>query len=66
MNKDKARWGIYALAGVYLLHLAYEMFQQLSTAGSDRIIMIVFIVLFVIIGIGLIGLSLLHMWKRKS
>ena len=51
MNRDKARFAIYALGGVYLLYLAWELLQNLSTAGSEKPLMIVFMILFALIGV---------------
>jgi hypothetical protein len=64
--KDKARPAIYTMAGIYLLTLAYEMFQQLSDAGSEKIIMIVFMVFFVIAGIGIAAFGIRSMWKNNK
>lgn len=66
--KDKGRMAIYSLAGVYLLYLAYEMFRAISSsAGSEKVIMIVFSVLFAVIGAGAIlwsGWNAYKMFKK--
>ncbi len=49
-NRNRARFVIYALAGAYLLYLAWQLFQGLEDAGSDRTIMIVAIIAFTLIG----------------
>ena len=40
--KKNARLAIYAMAGFYLLTLAYQMFRAISTShGNEQLIMIV-------------------------
>ena len=55
MNRDKARVAVYALGGVYLLYLAWQLFSELPTAGSEKPLMIVFTIFFAIVGAGLAG-----------
>ena len=53
-SRNKGRMAIYAMAGFYLLYLAKDMFQAiLTSSGNEKILMIVFTVLFVIAGAGL-------------
>ena len=63
MNRDKARVAVYALGGMYLLYLAWQMFGELATAGSEKPLMIVFIIFFAIVGAGLAGWGLYSSWK---
>ena len=63
MNRDKARIAVYALGGLYLLYLAWQMFQGLPTAGSEKTLMIGFMIFFTIIGAGLAGWGLYSGWK---
>ena len=58
MNRDKARVAVYALGGVYLLYLAWQLFSELPTAGSEKPLMIVFTIFFAIVGAGLAGWGL--------
>ncbi len=54
--KNNARLAIYAMAGFYLLMTAYQLYGELPGAiGSKKIITIVGLVAFVIIGIGMIA-----------
>ena len=40
--KKNARLAIYAMAGFYLLTLAYQMFRAISTShGNEQLVMIV-------------------------
>ncbi len=55
MNRDKARVAVYAMGGFYLLYLAWQMYGELSTAGSEKPLMIGFMIFFTIIGAGLAG-----------
>lgn len=63
MNRDKARVAVYALGGVYLLYLAWQMFGELAAAGSEKPLMIVFIIFFAIVGAALVGWGLYSSWK---
>lgn len=66
MNRDKARIAVYALGGLYLLYLAWQMFQGLPTAGSEKPLMIVFLIFFVVIGAAMVGWGLYTSWKAAS
>ena len=47
--KKNARLAIYAMAGFYLLTLAYQMFRAISTShGNEQLVMIVATILFLI------------------
>lgn len=53
--REKGRLAIYAMAGVYLLFMAYKIFKSLpSSTDSSFMILIIAMVAFVIIGAGLI------------
>ena len=48
--KKNARLAIYAMAGFYLLTLAYQMFRAISTShGNEQLVMIVATILFLIV-----------------
>ena len=65
--KKNARTGIYAMAGVYLLSLAYSMFKAISSSqGNEQIIMIVFSIIFTITGLGMIGFGLSAGYKNMK
>ena len=66
MNRDKARVAVYAMGGFYLLSLAWQMYGELSTAGSEKPLMIGFMIFFTIIGAGLAGWGLYSGWKAAS
>ena len=66
MNRDKARVAVYAMGGFYLLYLAWQMYGELSTAGSEKPLMIGFMIFFTIIGAGLAGWGLYSGWKAAS
>lgn len=64
--KNNARNMIYAMAGFYLLTLAYNMFKAISTTSDmEQSFMIVFTILFTIIGIGLIVFGLSGNYRRS-
>ena len=57
--KKNARTAIYAMAGFYLLTLAYSMFKAIpSSHGNEQLIMIIFTIVFIITGLAMIGYSL--------
>ena len=71
--KKNARLAIYAMAGFYLLTLAYQMFRAISTShGNEQLVMIVATILFLIVGVGLIGFGLIagyishHIFKSQK
>lgn len=63
---DNGRLAIYALGGVYLLYLAYEMFTKLSTAGEEAAVMAVFMCLFAAVGLFLIVLGITATVRRRK
>lgn len=65
--RTKGRMAIYALAGVYLLYMAYCMFRELPySAGSEKILMIVFSILFTLIGGGMVIMALYKGYKLSK
>lgn len=63
--KKNARLAIYAMAGFYLLTLAYQMFRAISTShGNEQLVMIVATILFLIVGVGLIGFGLIAGYRN--
>lgn len=62
--REKGRLAIYAMAGVYLLFMAYKIFKSLpSSTDSSFMILIIAMVAFVIIGAGLIIFGLGRSYK---
>ena len=62
MNPNAGRASIFAVAGGYLIYLAYEMLQNLLNdvpTTMPQALLILFIGLFTVIGIGLLVLA----WK---
>ena len=56
MKREKSRQTLYLLAGIYLVYLAYSMFQMLRSGEvpeSDRGFMILFCALFAVLGLGI-------------
>lgn len=67
--RRNGRMTIYAMAGFYLLTLAYNMFHAISSSkGNEQLIMIIFTILFTIIGLGMIilGLSAGYRSRKKT
>lgn len=62
--KNRARPAIYAMAGVYLLYLAYSMFKKISvTSGGEQTLMIVFTILFAVLGLALMLFGLIRGYR---
>ncbi len=57
---------VYALAGIYLLYLAWEIRKNLPTAGTEKPLMIVFMVLFAVIGIAAVANGIYSAWKQAK
>lgn len=55
MGRFRARMAVYALAGIYLLYMAWNMFKNLETAGGEKPVMMIFIAIFGIIGLALVA-----------
>lgn len=53
MGRERTRFGLYMLVGAYLIYLAYQMYQN-PDANSRSMVINVFMVLFLVIGIGLL------------
>ena len=53
MGREKTRFGLYMIVGAYLIYLAYQMYQN-PDANSRSMVINVFMVLFLVIGIGLL------------
>jgi hypothetical protein len=65
--KNNARVAIYAMAGVYLLSLSYHMFKAISsTNGNEQLLMIVFTILFTIIGLGMVFFGIISGYKNRK
>lgn len=65
--KNNARCAIYAMAGLYLLTLAYNMFKAISsTSDVEQAVMIIFTILFTIVGLCLIVFGLTGNRRRAK
>ena len=53
MGRERTRFGLYMLVGAYLIYLAYQMYQN-PDANSQSMVINVFMVLFLVTGIGLL------------
>ena len=53
MGRERTRFGLYMSVGAYLIYLAYQMYQN-PDANSQSMVINVFMVLFLVIGIGLL------------
>lgn len=63
----RARMGIYMLAGVYLLGLAYNMFINWSNStGWELLLVACGIILFALTGAGMLSAGIYSMWKQRK
>ncbi|MDD6662243.1 MAG: hypothetical protein PUE72_11130 [Lachnospiraceae bacterium] len=53
MGRERARFSLYMIVGGYLIYLAYQMYQN-PDANPRPMVINVFMVLFLVIGIGLL------------
>ncbi|MCD7957000.1 MAG: hypothetical protein LUG93_14885 [Lachnospiraceae bacterium] len=65
MDRDKLRKGIYAIAGIYLLYTAWQLFGGMDGA-ENTMLMTVFAILFAIMGAALVMWSAWSMYKEHS
>lgn len=66
MWKEKGRAVIYEMAGIYLLVKAVNLFQnRAQSSGGEYGLILVFIALFIIAGIALIGAGM-YIVKKHS
>ena len=62
--KYKGRMAIYAMAGVYLLAQSYYMYKDIPTSsGTDKILMSIFMVVFAVIGAGMVIMGVTKSYK---
>ena len=62
--KYKGRMAIYAMAGVYLLAQACYMYKDIPTSsGTDKILMSIFMVVFAVIGAGMVIMGVTKSYK---
>ncbi len=66
MKRDNARIAVYVLGGAYLIYLAWELFLGLDTAGSEKPLMLIFSILFAVIGAVVVGAGLYSGWKYRQ
>lgn len=65
--RENGRLAIYIMAGVYLLTLVNSMIKEIPhSVGTTKIIMIVFSVLFAIIGVGMMGFGLYRTYRNAK
>lgn len=65
--KNRARPAIYAMGGVYLVYLAYSMFKKISvTSANEQMLMIIFTIIFAVIGLAMILFGLVEGYKYSK
>lgn len=65
--RNKGRMAIYAMAGVYLLFMAYNLCKELGyTSGNQKILSIVFIIFFGVVGAAMVIMGLVQGYKLSQ
>lgn len=65
--RNKARMAVYSMAGFYLVYLAYNMFRDLNTTtGNDRVLMIVFMIFFAVVGVGMMVMGIVKGYQLSK
>lgn len=65
--RNRGRMAIYAMAGVYLLFMAYNLFKELPyTSGNQTIFNIVFIIFFGVVGSAMVIMGLVRGYKLSN
>lgn len=65
--RENGRLAIYVMAGFYLLTLVGNMMKAIpNSTGTSKIIMIVFSVLFAIIGVGMMAFGMYRTYRNAK
>lgn len=65
--KKKGRMAIYAMAGVYLLFMAYNLVKDLPySSGNQKILSIVFIIFFGVVGAAMVIMGLVKGYQLSQ
>ena len=65
--RARGRSAIYAMAGVYFLYTAYQIFRDRAmSSGTDYVLLLIWAAVFVLLGIGFIGFGLYNMNKLRK
>ena len=65
--KTNMRSAIYELGGIYLLYLAYQMFQnRAESAGGEYVTVLAAAAAFLVIGVGMICFGFYTMYKVRK
>ena len=65
--KNRARFVIYPMAGIYIISLAHSMYKQIAvTSGNEQMIMITFTILFLVLGLALIIFGFAEGYKHSK
>lgn len=65
--RSKGRSAVYAMAGIYFIYTAYQLFRDRATnTGSDYVLFLVIAAAFLLLGIGFIGFGLYNMSKIRK
>ena len=65
--RTRGRMAIYAMAGVYLLFMAYNLMKDLPTSsGNQKILMIVFMIFFAVVGAAMVIMGMVKGYKLSQ
>ena len=63
-TKNRGRSALYAMAGFYLVYMAYQVFKnRADSSGGEFVAVMIGAAAFLIIGVGLMGLGLYMFYK---
>lgn len=66
-KKEMGRGTIYAMAGIYICITAYQMYGNLGASmGGEQLLVTLFIILFAILGAGLVVLGGYMIYKGSK
>ena len=64
--RNRARMAIYPMAGIYVIYQAYNTFREISvTSGNEQMLMIIFTILFAVLGLALIVFGLVGGYRNS-
>lgn len=62
--RNRGRMAIYAMAGFYLLFMAYKLLTSLPTSfGNEKILMVIFMIFFAVVGAGMMIMGIVTGYK---
>ncbi|MCC8067177.1 MAG: hypothetical protein LIO94_08770 [Clostridiales bacterium] len=66
MDRESLRKGLYAVAGLYLLYTAWQLFKDMDNMEMNPTVIVIFIIFFTVAGGVLVGNAVWSMYKGAA